>query len=138
MKKLIKLVSFLMVLVIGVGVCACAPKSGSDNPNKLDIYLLYKGYGDAWLTPLIEDFVEQDWVQEKYPGLTSEDISYTTNSEDTDPFNKLNSGASINYYDLMFGVNFQQLETTGQLADLTDLLVGIDEIFFHGDTPLFE
>ena len=122
MKKLIKLTSILMAVFMTVGFTACMSNSGSDNSNKLDIYLLYKGYGDSWLTPLIDDFVNEDWVKAKYPGITRSDISYTSNSEDSDPYNKLSSGVSINHYDLMFGVNLQELESTGQLADLTDLV----------------
>ena len=120
MKKLTKLLSLVLAIFIAFGTSACFGKSGSSGEDHLDIYLLYKGFGDAWLKPLMEDFVEQDWVKEKYPGITSDNISYTSNSEDADQYNKLNSGESINKYDLMFGVNLQGYEDRGLIADLTD------------------
>ena len=122
LKKLTKFLSLIMAVFMVFTASACFGNSGSSDPNKLDIYLLYKGYGDAWLTPLIDEFVKQDWVKDKYPGIKRSDISYSNNDDDAHQYNKLGAGASINSYDLMFGVNLQGRESTGQLADLTDLV----------------
>ncbi len=137
-KKLTKALS--MVLACGMLLSATACGGGSSNGSStgggsveidktvptggdgdaeqtLDIYLLYKGYGDLWLKSAINRFAAQTWVREKYPQLS---INYTFNSTDSHPHQKLTAGASINKYDLMFGVNMQGYESKGVLADLTD------------------
>ena len=123
-KKWQRLGSFLlsigMVASAATSMVACRGGNeggGSDAENVLDIYLLYKGYGDAWLRGAMNNFKKQDWVKQKYPNLT---INYTFDANDTTPYNKLKSGKNINKFDLMFGVNLQELEDTGLLADLTD------------------
>ena len=119
-KKLTKILSLVLVICMAFSSAACFGKKGSNNPNVLDVYMLYKGYGDEWLTPLFDSFVEQDWVKEKYPGITRSNITYSHDSNDSTPYTKLAQGASLNTYDLMFGVNLQGREDSGVLADLTD------------------
>ena len=104
-------------MLFSAAACNKGGNANSDSPQTLDIYLLYKGYGDAWLKSAISRFEQEAWVKEKYPNLT---INYTYNSVDSHPHQKLTAGASINKYDLMFGVNMQGYETKGVLADLTD------------------
>lgn len=118
-KSILKLLSLLMALFIAFGMSACAGGGNSDSENTLDIYLLYKGYGDEWLESAIDRFEKESWVKEKYPEL---DVNYTYNAEDAHAPQKINGGASMNKYDLMFGVNLQGYETKGLIADLTDLV----------------
>lgn len=120
-KKLTKLICLLFAIVMAFSASACFGGGGgdSDSDNTLDIYLLYKGYGDAWLQDAMDRFKKEDWVKEKYPNLT---VNYTFNSLDADAPQKLSQGASINKYDLMFGVNLQGYESRGLIADLTDLV----------------
>lgn len=122
MNKTKKLVSFLLAagMTLGSGVMgACAGSGGgnSDSDQTLDVYLLYKGYQDEWLTSTIELFKQQDWVKEAYPNLQ---INYEMDSSDSTAGNKLSAGASINYYDLMFGVNLGGYSGTNVIADLTE------------------
>lgn len=116
-KKFTKLVSLVMALGMVGAATACGGKSDSDSEQTLDIYLLYKGFGDAWLTSTTELFKQQDWVKEKYPELQ---INYTYDSVDATAPQKITAGASINKYDLMFGVNLQGYESKGLISDLTD------------------
>lgn len=117
-KKLAKVFSTVLACGMLFSTAACNSSGGnSDEPQTLDIYLLYKGYGDLWLKSAMSRFEQEAWVKEKYPELT---INYTYNSQDSHPHQKLTAGASINKYDLMFGVNMQGYESRGVLADLTD------------------
>ncbi len=105
--------------MVGSTMAACTGGGGnnSDSAHTLDIYLLYKGYQDEWLTSTIELFKQQDWVKQEYPDL---EINYEMDSNDSTAGNKLSAGASINYYDLMFGVNLGGLSGTNVIADLTE------------------
>lgn len=117
-KKLRKIFSVVMALGMLGATAACGGgKSNSDSEQTLDIYLLYKGYGDSWLTSTTELFKQQDWVKQKYPELV---INYTFDSVDATAPQKITAGASINKYDLMFGVNLQGYEDRGLISDLTD------------------
>jgi hypothetical protein len=118
-KKLTKLLSMALAIgMVGSTMAACGGGGGdSDSEQTLDIYLLYKGYGDSWLTSAIEEFKKEAWVQAAYPELA---INYTFDSVDATAFQKITAGASINKYDLLFGVNLQGYEDRGLIADLTD------------------
>ena len=56
-KRFMKILTVLFALLIAFGATACtgtgSTGGNSDAENTLDIYLLYKGYGDAWLTSAI-------------------------------------------------------------------------------------
>lgn len=121
MKKLIfRLLAVLTAAFVSVTAAGCfGGNGGGDSENVLDIYLLYKGYGDEWLQDAMKRFAEDEEVKSLYPNLK---INYTSNSEDAHAPQKLNAGASINQYDLMFGVDLQGYETQGLIADLTDIV----------------
>ena len=72
MKKLFRLliVSVLTLSVVFSTIGCGGGNSKSDAPDTLDIYLLYKGYQDEWLTTNIALFKQQQWVKDKYPNLT--------------------------------------------------------------------
>lgn len=100
------------------GIQLDVPTGGNpDAAQTLDIYLLYKGYGDAWLKETINNFAKQTWVRDKYPEFS---VNYTFDAVDATASQKLTAGAAINKYDLIFGVNLQGSENSGLLADLTD------------------
>ena len=92
-KKLTKLICLLFAIVMAFSASACFGGGGgdSDSDNTLDIYLLYKGYGDAWLQDAMDRFKKEDWVKEKYPNLI---VNYDFNSLDADAPQKLSQGAS--------------------------------------------
>lgn len=118
MKK--RVISVLLAMAIGVtslfAVGCNRDLGGSDDAHTLDIYLLYKGYQDEWLTACIDMFEKEDWVKEKYPDLK---INYTQDSVQSTAGAKLTGGQSMNKYDLMFSVYMSAYE--GKLAyDLTD------------------
>ncbi len=121
MKKLFKLIVLsLLVVSMAFGTTACKkPAAGSDDPNTLDIYLLYKGYQDEWLKANIDLFKTQSWVQEKYPNLV---VSYNYDGTDATASQKISQGASLNKYDLIFSVNMDGYDGTGLTMDLTDAL----------------
>ncbi len=119
LKKLATLcIAFLMLFSVTASV-GCGGAADSSSDQTLEIFLLYKGYQDEWLTSTIELFEQEDWVKEKYPEL---DVDLSADGTDSLPFSKLQGGASLNTYDLMFGVNLNSMDQTGYIADLTDLV----------------
>ena len=117
-KKLVKLLALALSACTCLSVTACGEKETTSNAtDALDIYTLYKGYGDDWITSTIELFKQQDWVKEKYPNLK---ISYETDAQEVRANQLISDGASVNSFDLLFGVNLKGYETTGLIADLTD------------------
>lgn len=120
MKKLLKL--FLvatMCLIFALPTVGCKRELTSNDPQTLDIYLLYKGFQDEWLTSVFDQFKAESWVKEEYPNLK---INYTFNQEDGFASSKLPGGISINGYDLMFGVNLNGFAGDASVADLTDIV----------------
>lgn len=118
-----KFLSLSAAAVLSLGVVATAASCGSsksDSPETLDIYCLYKGYQDEWLTANIELFKQQSWVKEKYPKLT---VNYTQDGVDSTAFNKLSGGESINKYDLLFSVNLESYDNSGITMDITDAVI---------------
>ncbi|MBR2330475.1 MAG: extracellular solute-binding protein [Clostridia bacterium] len=144
-KKLTKLLSLAMALGLTLSATACGggtssstgggttsgggtssgnqgytdvPMGGNpDAADTLDIYLLVHGYGQEWMKSAINKFATQTWVREKYPNFS---VNYDFDSIDATASQKLSAGASINKYDVIFGVNLQAYETKGMIADLTD------------------
>lgn len=116
MKRIGSIAAAAVLAVSMCGVTGCKKKD-VDNPETLDIYLLYKGYQDEWLTSTIELFKQEAWVKEKYPNLT---VNYTQDGVDATAGSKLSAGASINKYDLLFSVNLQGYDDI--TMDLTDEL----------------
>ena len=120
MKKLLKmLLVAIMCVVFALPTVGCKAKTTSNDPQTLDIYLLYKGFQDEWLTSVFDDFKAESWVKDKYPNLK---IQYTFNQGDGFASEKLPGGISINGYDLMFGVNLNGFAGTSTVADLTDIV----------------
>lgn len=120
MKKLLKMfLVAIMCVVFALPTVGCKAKTTSNDPQTLDIYLLYKGFQDEWLTSVFDDFKAESWVKDKYPNLK---IQYTFNQDDGFASQKLPGGISINGYDLMFGVNLDGFAGSSSVADLTDIV----------------
>ena len=117
-KHLLKILAIIMAVICAFSTTGCKNKEagGSDDPNCLDIYLLYKGYGDAWLREVVKLFENETWVKEQHPGVK---VNITTDGEDAHARRKLDN-PTINKFDIMFGVNLKPFETTGKIVDLTD------------------
>ena len=98
MKKFLRslLITMLSLVMLISGTACFAGSSGSDEPDVLDIYLLYKGYQDEWLTANIELFKQQQWVKDKYPEL---EVNYNKDGVDSTASKKISAGPSINKYD---------------------------------------
>lgn len=119
MKKFLRslLITMLSLVMLISGTACFAGSSGSDEPDVLDIYLLYKGYQDEWLTANIELFKQQQWVKDKYPEL---EVNYNKDGVDSTASKKISAGPSINKYDLIFSVNMDGYDGTNLTLDLTD------------------
>lgn len=115
-KKQLKFLSLAMALGMTFGATACG---GKDSEQTLDVYVLVHGYGKLWLDSALERFQNTDWVKEKYPQLK---VNYQFDANDMMAAQKLQAGASINKFDLLFSVNLQEYTDGGYLADLTDLV----------------
>ena len=112
-----KCLALATMLASTAALGACSPSSGSDSEQVLDIYCLYKGYQDEWLTSAIELFKQQDWVKEKYPEL---EVTYTQDGVQGMAGQKLSQGKSMNKFDLMFSVLLTGEAGGSLIADLTD------------------
>lgn len=120
MKKFLKpLLSATLCMTTVFSAAGCVANTGNNLPQNLDVYLLYKGYQDEWLTSALQAFEKEAWVKEKYPNFS---YTYTFNQSDGFAGDKLAGGASINSFDLMFGVNLGGLSGTNIIADLTDIV----------------
>lgn len=71
-----------------------------DSENTLEIFVVNAGYGTQWLTDLIAEFKEQDWVKEKYPQLNIPEPKGNTVS-DYIP-SRITAGGKANSIDLFF------------------------------------
>jgi hypothetical protein len=93
LKKGIALASALLMMGMSAG---CGVTDTGENC--LDVYCHKAGYGVEWCKDLLKEFVKQDWVKEKYPG-----VSYTFNSTDQDGYVKSKIEATNNnHFDLLF------------------------------------
>ncbi len=117
-KYLLKILAIIMAVVCAFSTTGCKNKeaAGSDDPNCLDIYLLYKGYGDAWLREVVKLFENEAWVKEQHPGVK---VNIITDGEDAHARRKLDN-PTTNKFDILFGVNLKPFEITGKILDLTD------------------
>lgn len=95
--------------------------SGSNSDTVLDVYILWAGYRTAWLDPIKDAFVKQDWVKEKYGDVK---VNVTSNDLGTYATDRIKNGAE---FDLYFGQSLRELYLEDYnrqpvCEDLTDLL----------------
>lgn len=118
MQKIFKKI-VLASAVLGV-VGTLASCSGSkDDPNTLEIYITNAGYRYEWCEALRDRFLEQDWVQEKYPNLK---VTVYQNDSQTYADTLMKAGKSSNRFDLLISMNLIGFSGTEDVLDLTDLV----------------
>lgn len=71
-----------------------------NSENTLEIFVVNAGYGTQWLTDLIKEFKNQDWVKEKYPQMN---IPKPKGNTITDYVpSQITVGGKVNTVDLFF------------------------------------
>lgn len=124
-KKFMKLLSLTLSALMVLGAASgCNSKKAKDGDEHLEIYVLNVGYGYEWADEMAKEFIELDWVKEKYP-----QVSYSLSYNDDWDFatNRLEAGGTVNTADIMFSSNLQRLYNTTKdgnpvLTDLNDLM----------------
>lgn len=101
MKRMI-VAALALILAVCAPLAACGPRVAND-AGTLQIYIANFGYGYEWLEDMADAFVEQDWVQEKHPGLERGDIVTEHNSDRSYAIERIMQGDS-NTIDLFFSV----------------------------------
>lgn len=102
MKRKFSLLLAALCLLMGLVGCSRTP----DTPMDLEILAWDAGYGLKWLDDIAEVFQKQDWVKEKYPGLTV-NIDSTELEETAE--NSIPLGAKNNSVDLFFASSIYSL-----------------------------
>ena len=117
MKLLAKIISVAMALSVSVGIFAGCGQKSIDTENYLEVYVWDAGYGTAWLDAQLEDFISQDWVQEKYPDC---DYGLRFNDDNSFAAGRIAQG-STNTIDLFFAGDMQGTFES-YAYDLTEVL----------------
>lgn len=120
MKKLLtKILAVMLTLSVSVTSIACGGKIDTGE-NCIDVYIHSAGYGTSWCEDMLKDFVQLDWVKEKYPG-----VKYTFLTTDQEGFVKSKIVASNNnHYDLLLGFDSDAPADYSLLEDITTSVYG--------------
>ncbi len=125
MKK--KLTAAVAAMLCAVNVCSLGScgKKVADDPNTLEIFTVFAGYGYEWLEKEAEAFKNTDWVKAKYPDLT---VAVKNSVSATMAVDKIAAGGKANTADLLFstqpeGSQYNKKDASGKyyFEDLTDL-----------------
>ncbi|MBR3864124.1 MAG: hypothetical protein IKJ19_03275 [Clostridia bacterium] len=104
-------------------------KSGGGQPaidpndtNKLEIYVYNAGYGYQWAEDILAAFVQEPWVQEKYPGIENkarvEHDELATHASEL-----LEASTSVNKYDIVMGSGLEgKIGPDYNVLDLTEVV----------------
>ena len=118
-KAWMKILTLFLTLAVGMPFAACGGKIDTGE-NCIDVCIYSAGYGTSWCEEILKDFVELDWVKEKYPG-----VKYTFLSTDQTGFIKNKIVASNNnHYDLLFGFDSDAPSDYSLLEDITESVYG--------------
>ena len=123
MKKILTVAMASCLAVSAVTMAACNGNK-NEGENTLKVYVLNAGYDVDWLDGIKDAFVAESWVTEKYGKVT---LDIDENGEDTYAADKIKSGEKSNKYDVLFGMNLQDLYGKSgsnkkyYLADLKDV-----------------
>ncbi|MBR2321500.1 MAG: hypothetical protein IKA57_05125, partial [Clostridia bacterium] len=123
MKKFLTVAMASCLAVSAVTMAACNGNK-NEGENTLNVYVLNAGYDVDWLDGIKDAFVAESWVTEKYGKVT---LDIDENGEDTYAADKIKSGEKSNKYDVLFGMNLQDLYGKSgsnkkyYLADLKDV-----------------
>ena len=123
MKKIVSLL--LSFAVLFSGAAACGKRIANDDQT-LEIYVANFGYGIDWLEPIIDGFLEQDWVKEKYPNLKIPDPQQ--NSTDSFALDRVLSGPT-NTTDLFFGIRTINPSLSQEYANGERYFENLDELY---------
>ena len=119
MKKIFKKAMAIAGATLMAGMCtACGGGVPDTGVGCLDVYCHDAGYGVSWCEEMLKDFVKQDWVKAKHPGV---EIKYSFQSESQDGYVKdlLNAGSGVNKKDLLFGFNSDTPVNKSIIEELT-------------------
>lgn len=64
-----RIVATCSALLMAMPLFAGCKKNRDTGRNCLDVYCYDAGYGVQWCEDMLEVFVKEDWVTEKYPGI---------------------------------------------------------------------
>ena len=119
----VKKIAVMIFSFVFAFACATGCKMIKDTGrNCIDVYCLNAGYDVQWCRDMLEAFVNEDWVLEKYPEVT---YSFFSNDMESEAASKLNSGEKGNQYDIMFTTSLDQKYINSEyLAELTDDVYG--------------
>ena len=106
----------LAALLFVAPFTACKGNTASNDAQTLEVYVWDAGYGDEWVSALLEDFKTVDWVREKYPELKTALVS---NDQQNYGQSRVNAG-SANTIDLFFTESVESYFGTDTLVDLTE------------------
>lgn len=123
-----KFLTMTMASVMALSATVLAGCGGGGNEevgdSSLNVYVLNAGYGIEWLNGIKESFVKESWVVEKYGKVA---LSIDDNGVETYAADKIKGGSKANKYDVLFGMNLQDLYGKSgsnkqyYLADLKDV-----------------
>ena len=105
MKKFLTVAMASCLTLSAVTMAACNGNK-NEGENTLKVYVLNAGYDVDWLDGIKDAFVAESWVKEKYGKVT---LDIDENGEDTYAADKIKSGEKSNKYDVLFGMNLQDL-----------------------------
>ncbi len=118
-KAWMKILTLFLTLALGMPLAACGGKIDTGE-NCIDVCIYSAGYGTSWCEEILKDFVELDWVKEKYPG-----VKYTFLATDQVGFVKNKIVASNNnHYDLLFGFDSDAPSDYALIEDITESVYG--------------
>ncbi len=72
---------------------------GSDTEQTLEVLVWDAGYGTKWCSDLLKAFMQEAWVQSKYPNLV---VDFTADGNGTTITTKIDAGERANTVDLFF------------------------------------
>lgn len=113
-KALAVALSLLLAMSTVGGLAGC--NSTEDSEYYLEISVTDFGYGTEWVYTAAELFQQEDWVQEKYPGL---EVEIKPNYLRSEPSDKI-SGVEVNTVDLFIGASdWSQFNKTARVSGET-------------------
>ena len=127
LKKSVLLLSLVLTCVTMLGaLTGCRNKNNNNNidpndTNKLEIYVYNAGYGYQWAEDILNAFVNEPWVQEKYPGI--ENKSRVDHDELGNHATELLASTSnkTNKYDIIMGSGLEgKIGPDANVLDLTE------------------
>ena len=103
-------------------------KIDPNDPNKLEIYVYNAGYGYQWAEDILASFVQEPWVQEKYPGIENK-----ARVEHDEVANRavelLMASKNVNNFDILMGSGLE-----GKLGPDSKAL-NLTEKVYNGTVP---